>query len=97
MRTFREAYPPMTVAQAHILLVLAQKASVSETQISLATGLDKKRVARNVVPLSIHGSLSDGVNLVHIDRDPRDRRRRIYALTSHGAVLCQRLSEIRTF
>jgi DNA-binding MarR family transcriptional regulator len=81
----RRIYPSMTVTQLMVFCLVAANPYIGQADLEVKTGISDASASRIVALLSQHGNRgTEPLNLISLETDPKDRRRRIMTLTSKG-------------
>lgn len=85
---FRSLYVDITAAQAVVLLMIASRPGISQSDIAIATGLTEASVSRVVSIFGDKGDRGNGpYDIIDARRSPRDPRAKELFLTSNGSLL----------
>jgi DNA-binding MarR family transcriptional regulator len=90
----RRIYPSMTVTQLMVFCLVAADPYIGQADLEVKADISDASASRIVALLAQFGNRgTEPLNLISLDTDPKDRRRRIMTLTNKGERFIQRMLE----
>lgn len=95
LEAFRTLDPDLPIQYALSLMTIAQNEGMSIGELAERLGIAQSSASRNVAALSRwHSFGKAGLDLVSAQEDPRERRRKVVALTDKGRAFLEALRGI---
>ncbi len=95
LEAFRTLDPDLPIQYALSFMTIAQNEGISIGELAERLGIAQSSASRNVAALSRwHSFGKAGLDLVSAQEDPRERRRKVVALTDKGRAFLDELRGI---
>ena len=95
LEAFRTLDPDLPIQYALSFMTIAQNEGISIGELAERLGIAQSSASRNVAALSRwHSFGKAGLDLVSAQEDPRERRRKVVALTDKGRAFLDGLRDI---